>query len=112
MCPTPCGPAEELQDFQIWKGLLHDCSICRVCRFNLLCPPLTLLTGCGCSWVSHGAFTTHDGGLGVSGPPYAENTPQRSRLQGVVQHFHIVAMIKRLLESRERCIPPMDSSGL
>lgn len=96
----------------VWKGLLHDCSICRVRRFNLFHPPHTLLTGCGCSWVSHGAFTTHDGGLEVSGPAYAENTHWRSRLQGVIEHFHVVAMIKRLLKSRERHIPPMDSSGL
>lgn len=96
----------------VWKGLLHDCSICRVCRFNLLCPPHALVTGCGCSWVSHGAFTTHDGKLGAFGPVHAENTPWRSRLQGVIQCFHVVAVIKRLLESRERWIPPMDSSGL
>lgn len=96
----------------VWKGLLRDCSICRVHRFNLLCPPHTLLTGCGRSWLSHGAFTTHDGGLGASGPAYAENTLRRSRLQGVIQYFQLVAMIKRLLESRERRIPPMDSSGL
>lgn len=52
------------------------------------------------------------GGLGASGPAYTQNTPWRSQLQGAGQHFHVVAVIKRLLESRERRIPPMDSSGL
>lgn len=93
-------------------GLFHDCGICRAHRFNLLRPPHTLLTGCGCSWVPLRTFSTHHLGLGRSGPAHAENTPWRSRLQGVLQHFHVVAMIKRLLESRERHIPPMDSSGL
>lgn len=93
----------------VQEGSLHDC---RVHWFNLRCSPHTLIAGCSCSWVSQGAFTTHDEGLGASGSEYIENTPWRSRLGGVVQHFHIVAVIKSLLESRERCVPPMDSSGL
>lgn len=113
-CPMPCGPWKELQGFQMPHtfGLFHDCGICRVHRFNLLRPPHALLTGCGCSWVPLRTFSTHHLGLGRSGPVHAENTPWRSRLQGVLQHFHVAAMIKRLLESRERHIPPMDSSGL
>lgn len=58
------------------------------------------------------SISTHNMGLGMPGSAYAESTPQRSRLESVLQHFHVVAMIKRLLKSRERCILPMDCSGL
>lgn len=72
---------KELQDFETSHthlGLCHGFGNCRIRRFNHLCPSQMLLNICGCSWVSHGMFTSHDRGAGSVWPVYTENRPWRS----------------------------------